>query len=290
MKSILKSFLFYVRFFLTSVVFFIPFVCHSQVFVPTVQINIDKVPEDLKYLWNNAEKAIVYYLTTPKWHDNPYDYEVPFQLSIYIEQVIDKPPERTYKSYLVATNGAEAYFTDKRWIFPLPEWNNLYRDGKFHPMLSVIEFYGYLILANEFDKWDLFGGESYYTKARAIADQGKFDARYISGWHERSDLVQNLTSRNRRPYRTFLFYASTSDYLLQYNPREAKVFADSAFILLPLISAEEKKMYLNANALTLANLAVGLGRKDYLELLLRIDSTHTALYEEQMKLLNKGGK
>ncbi|MCX7834652.1 MAG: DUF4835 family protein [bacterium] len=271
------------------VLFFLglPFGCFGQLLVPTIQINLDKVPDDLKPLWQDAEKSLRYFLTTPKWHENPYDYEVPFQISIYIEQVIEKPPERTYKSYLVATNGAEAYFTDKRWIYPLPEWRNLHRDGRYHPMLSVIEFYANLILANEFDKWDLFGGESYYIQARTIADQGKFDARFISGWHERSDLVQSLTARNRRMYRTFLYYACTGDYLIQYNPREARPFADSAFLLLPSLPSEDRKMFLNANAISLAKLAVGLGKKDYLELLIKLDSTHSSLYEEQMKHILK---
>lgn len=262
-------------------------IAYAQKLIPTVILNLEKTPDAIKPLWDGAERSISNFLTKPEWHENPYEYDVPFQVTIYIEQVIEKQPERTFKCYLVATNGAEAFFTDKRWLFPLPVWNQFYRDGKYHPMSAVLEFYANLILANEFDKWDLYGGELYYTKARAVGEQGKFDSRYILGWDERNGLLQHLTSRQRRTYRSFLHYAATSDYLIQYNPKEARGFADSAFILLPKLQTEDQKLYLSANALGMAKVAKSIGRRDYLELLMKVDSTHSSLYEDHLRKMSE---
>ncbi|MDK9699126.1 MAG: DUF4835 family protein [bacterium] len=257
---------------------------------PRITINLDKVPDDVKPLWDPAVRTLTNYLSVPAWHDDPFDYVVPVSIGIFIDQVIEKPPERTYRSYIIASNGAETQFSDKRWIFNMPDWNMIQRTSSpsFQPLLSNLEFYTMLILAAEYDKWDLYGGDIWYSRARGVCDLGKFDTRYVSGWPERSEVLQHLMSNSNRLYRQFYYYAFTGEYLTANNPREAKTFVDSTFILLPKIKSDDREQFFSTQAVLLANAAERMRRTDYLQQLATLDTARRVLYEERLqKLMGK---
>ena len=262
----------------------------AQRLAPDITIKFDKMPAGVRPLWNGAEQALQEYLRAPAWHDDLYDYAVPFNATIIIDQVIQKPPEWTYKCFLMVNNGGETQFSDKRWQFPLPEWRHIVRDGRFHPMMAGLEFYAMLVLAAEFDKWELYGGEMWYTRARRLADVGKFDTRYINGWPERQELMDELVAPANKGYRRFLYYAFTGEYISRNDPDAAKAFVDSAFALLPKLPVETRTQFFSASALLLGDAATRLRRADYLQRLVELDTTGAARYRAILDTLHPTAK
>ncbi len=258
----------------------------AQAITPTITINLDKTPDEFKPYWAGADRALVRYLTTPRWHENPFEYNVPLNIGIYIDQVNDSPIDRTYKTFLLVSNGAETQYTDKRWVFPIPDWKSISR-GSYHPMLAAIEFYTMLVLAEEFDKWDIYGGEIWLTRARAVSDQGKFDTRYVSGWNERCDLLSQIASPANKPYRLFRYYAYTGEYLSVNNPREAKLFIDSAFVLLPKLKLDDRQQFLTASGKLLADAAFRMQNVQQLETLAAMDSVTAVICRVKLDSLKK---
>ncbi len=99
---------------------------------------------------------------------------LPLRIQIYLQDASVSFEDR-YSGNLLIANSTDVQFYDKRWRFNYDSYEPLIPDENlFHPLTSVLEFYIYMVLAIEFDKYGKLSGTPNFNKAVNINEQARF--------------------------------------------------------------------------------------------------------------------
>ena len=63
-------------------------------------------------------------------------------------------------------------------------------DTMFDSLASIFDYYAYLFIAYELDSYELFLGDTYYSKAHEIASMG-ISSNYSSGWDTKLNEIRS---------------------------------------------------------------------------------------------------
>ncbi|MBN1996445.1 DUF4835 family protein [candidate division KSB1 bacterium] len=210
-----------------------------------VKVTLDGLSQDKQTKLAGFADKIEHYINSYNWSDDPWDTVV----YVYFEmapQDISTGAEERYSSVLMISNTNDIQFSDKRWKFAYQAEEILVHDEAYlHSFTNMVDFYIYLILGGEFDKWGTLGGTVYYEKARHIAEQSKFSlARYIDGWDRRLDLVNLLLSDRHKPFREMVdYYFYGISFIREDNAKARKHCATAVEMLDKILSNEPENEY-----------------------------------------------
>src|SRR5690606_30817233 len=111
--------------------------------------------------------------------------------------------EERYRGQIVMSNKYDMQLSDKRWRFAYQSTDMLNHDeSTLNSFTIMLDYFVYVFLGMEFDKWATLGGTEYFQKAKTIAEQAKFGlGRYIEGWDRRVEQITYLTSDQHVPFR-----------------------------------------------------------------------------------------
>ncbi len=254
---------------------------HSQLIYPEVTVDLQRLPEEAQVKLRGIDSVLTQYIEEGRhpWNRDDGGYDLPVQISLYFTEYSPNPQEDKYKANLIVTNKRDARYDDKRLEFGLrtPYQPN---QGSFDSFFSIIEFYIWVLVGNEEDKYEKLGGNRYFDKARQI-QLSSTSSIYYFGWDKRSDLLRELTADANKSYREFEFFYHTALYYdEQRRYEDAKAYLHYALLKLDLLLIDKRAEILETEH---SNLAVALKNCNYergIEALRRMDPAHKSYYNE----------
>ena len=262
---------------------------HAQRIEADVKVTLDGLSQVKQDELRDFEEKVEHYINSFDWCEDPWETIVYVHLEL-APQDISSGAEERYSSVILISNTNDIQFSDKRWRFAYQSEENLIHDEAYlNSFTNAIDFYIYLILGGEFDKWGTLGGDIYYEKARHIAEQSKFGlARYIDGWDRRLDLVNRLLSDVHKPYREMVdYYYYGLSYVNQDNAK-ARQHCATAIKMLDKITRndpdnEYAKNFIDAHRSEMIEIFRRAKNKEPVRTLRILDPENERLYQDLLE-------
>jgi hypothetical protein len=221
-------------------IFVAPTRSSAQQVQANIKINLDGLSQEKKDKLRDFSDKVEHYINSYDWCNDPWKTIVNVHLEM-APQDISSGAEDRYSSVILISNTFDVQFSDKRWKYAYQIEDNLVHDENYlNSFTNAIDFYIYLILGAEFDKWSTLGGTIYYEKAKHIAEQSKFSlARYIDGWDRRLDLVDYLLSDRHKAYREMVDYYYYGISFINQDNAKTRIHCATAIKMLDKILADD---------------------------------------------------
>ncbi|WP_445665887.1 type IX secretion system protein PorD [Fodinibius sp. AD559] len=204
---------------------------NANVTIDRSQINstslgyLDKLPQQIEEYINQYE------WTNANFNENE---RIKMSLQINLLSVEDY----NFKAQIIVRSQRPIYnttrntvlflFNDEEWDFEYtPNRTFLHDELQFDPLISLIDFYIYIILGYDFDSFEELGGTEYYQRAQNILSLAQSTSAI--GWsrssnqRNRAQLVSNLLQTNYELFRAALYqyHREGIDQFLD-NPEQAR--------------------------------------------------------------------
>ncbi len=284
------SFLFYL---FICLIFIGQFICPHQTLAQRVEgevtTDIRTLPIDRQDKLRDFAERIQHYINSYDWDEDPWQTTVYVNIQLILEDMSSGAEER-YKGTIVIDNNYDIQFSDKRWRFAYQSGDQLiHEENAMNSFTNMIDFYIYIILGHEFDKWSTLGGSPYYEKARHIAEQSKFGlGRFIDGWDRRLELVNYFLSDRHKPFREMLDYYFYGLSFVNVDNAEARKHCATAIKMLDKIISndpenEYAKKFIDAHHIELMEIFRRAKNKEPIRMLLVLDPTHERMYRDILR-------
>jgi hypothetical protein len=255
-----------------------------------VKVIIDKLPIEKQEKMREFDQIVKAYIERASWFEEEDQDIDPIIVSVqfFLQDSPSNVEDRYLCEFLISSSDIQYY--DRRMKFAYQPGERMIFDAQgVTPLTGVIDFYVYLVIANEFDKFGLFGGDIYFKKALSTAALGKFvRSEFILGWTERDELIKKM---QLEPYPTFrqmkdhFFYAQ---YVSSDNIGEAREHGRIAVDMLKKIAEHEfkfdaTKQFMDAHFLEFIRLFKDdKNNKAVFEKLILVDANHEDAYRENI--------
>lgn len=230
--------------------------CPAQRIVADVTVELQKMPQENQNKLQGLERSVKNYINQRQWAPNDYEYQAPFDIEIYFDEVLPVEFEDRYKAQVVVSNRSNMQYSDRRWQFAYEPGMQLQYNDQFDSFRSLIDYYTFMTLGFEFDKVKKFGGQPYYEQARRIAQQARLSSRYFLGWDKREEWVDEITDQrnDHLRYLNYLYYTGEWLYYTERDRETAKQFLTYAIKQLDKIRNEDDlKRFYDLNYYNYAN-------------------------------------
>lgn len=251
-----------------------------------VETDLRTLPVDKQQKLRDFADKVQHYINSYEWCNDPWRTTVYMQVQLILEDRSTNAEDR-YAGQILIHNNYDMQFFDKRWSYAYMAGDNLqHQEGNLDSFTSCLDFYIYLILGAEFDKWGTLAGQQYFEKAKGIAEQAKFGmGRFIEGWDRRLDLITYLLSDRHKPYREMVdYYFYGLSFVKEDNARARKHCATAIGMLDKLISNDPEneyaKKFLDAHYIEMVEVFRRAQDKEPVRTLLVIDPSHAQIYRD----------
>jgi len=251
-----------------------------------VTVILDKLPAEKKKRMANFQDKLTKYLNNRAWLEEVY--VIPFEIGVqlFLEDEFSSVEDRYRCSFLVS--GPDIQYYDKRGRFPFQENEELKQNAEYVPVLGLIDFYVYLVIANELDKYGSLEGTPYFEKARSVLQQGKF-SRFFEGWDRREETLQATFSNYYKKFRElkdYYFYGLSLDKEDELAPK--RDYVKQAVQKLEDVLKQNNdnlaaKQFIDAHYQEIVDLFKDSGDDTVFKILIRIDPERAKVYEEYVQ-------
>jgi hypothetical protein len=174
-------------------------------------------------------------------HDWIEEYEgppIPFTFRMYLTDESVGFEDR-YGARIHASNEYDLQYLDKDCHFAYQRGERLEHDAiVYHSLTGLLDYYAYLIIGGEMDKWSTLGGDSFYKAAREVVQEAQFSELY-RGWNQRSEVLERILAEENLNYRkmTAVYFRALA---LEENDNieEARQYGRSALAMIETILDE----------------------------------------------------
>lgn len=281
-------------------------VSYSQDLIATVNVNDQTLPIDVRERLKEFKQQVESYLNRNKWHDE----SIP-------------PIKCTFEFNFMSTNGFDQYNTQ---LFVVAQ-REVYRQNKsdpikytttlrildervnftysrsmqfvkndvmFDPLLSLLNYYAYMITGFDEDSYYPKGGTKYFQKAMDICNKLMSDK---TGWTEtgggskpsRLQLVQELTNPRFEDFRKSYFeYHWMGIDSLSISKANAQQYILRAVEKISAIKKREVKafnidIFFDEKYIEIADAFLNYGSRSVYDKLIQFDPSHQNTYDEARK-------
>ncbi|MDH7604709.1 MAG: DUF4835 family protein [Melioribacter sp.] len=276
----------------------------SQELDATVTVNFEQLPVAAKERLENFKNQIQNYLNNTKFTKGNWEGDrIKCSFNIFFISASD---ETTYMAQLVVTsqrpiegterNSLMLNILDNAWNFKYEKNQAMYfNQTDFDPLVSLLDYYAYIIIGFDMDSYYKLGGSEFFSKALEITIRGA-NSQFGEGWqakgtlYNRRGLAENLVNAKYQQFRMDYFdYHYNGLDLLESDPETAMKN------IVKLIKNLEKvrdqidtrsvllKVFFDAKAGELVEVLKNYPDKSIFETLKKIDAPHIAKYEEALK-------
>lgn len=259
---------------------------YAQQLEAQVETDLRTLPIDKQQKLREFADRVMHYINSYRWTDDPWRTKVMLQVQLILEDRSTNAEDR-YAGQILIHNNYDLQFFDKRWSYTyMIETNLQHQENGLDSFTSVLDFYIYLILGGEFDKWSTLGGQVYFEKAKSIAEQAKFGmGRFIEGWDRRLDLVTYLLGDRHRPYREMVdYYFYGLSFIREDNARARQHCATAISMLDKILTNDPEneyaKKFVDAHYMEMVEIFRRAINKDPLRTLMVIDPGHAQIYRD----------
>jgi hypothetical protein len=179
---------------------------YCQTFSAKVNIQADRLQPEEQAILAELPRLLEDYINNYNWTNENADIIIESRISIVVETVSRQGSEGIFRSQFIINSPSGENFLDRSFEFRYQAGQLIeHQRSYFDPLLSMIDFYVYMVIAGELDCYILLGGTSYYGRARIFVDGGLVSS-YAQGWRNRLDELQLITDDDHRPLRGAKFY------------------------------------------------------------------------------------
>ncbi|MDQ7064109.1 MAG: DUF4835 family protein [candidate division KSB1 bacterium] len=249
-----------------------------------VKIILKKLSLEKQKKMRDFQDKVYKYIATYEWF-NPKDLP-PFDLNfqMVLQDLPSNIEDRYRASLLVA--GPDIQYYDKRCVFAFQEGEEMEHDGQFTALKGIIDFYVYLVIANEYDKLGYLEGTPFLDKAKEVLQQGKF-SRFFTGWDRREELLDLILGKNYQKFREmkdYYFYAMAT---LDEERDKAKQYIVQALKMLEEVLENDSdldaaRQFIDAHYQEVLDIFKNDEDKTAIEILKRIDPEREDVYNEYL--------
>jgi hypothetical protein len=282
----LRSIKIIINSFLIGMVAVLPGRVSAQAIQAKVQLTLERLPLEKQEKLKNLDETIETYLNDYDWTDDSEDIQIPVTIQIYLQDKSVSYEDRYGGTFLISNNSDIQYY-DKYWYFPYdPAKPLMHNEGIFNPFTSFLDFYIYLILGGEYDKYGKFMGTPFYQKANQINDQAKFTTTFMSGWKERGMLIDHILGKEFARFREMkdLYFLGRS-YLGEEDSTAVKYCSEAIDLLNTILErnpeGKETLQFINAHYIEFIEMFQNDPRM--MRELIRIDPNHEKTYRQYLK-------
>jgi hypothetical protein len=266
-----------------------------------VSVNFEQLPAQNKEYLEDFARRLEDYINNHKWTDVDIGEE---KIECSIDIFFTYASENTYRAQIFIGSKRKVYNSerktvvlrvrDDRWDFFYDRNQPFYHDElRFDPLLSLIDFYMYLVIGYDFDTYEPFGGTKYFEKAFQICSNA-ISSRFARGWQKtatgfsRYNLISELLDPKYSVFRKAMFdYHYNGLDILSDQPDQALAKIDSVIDVMIDIkrninqTANVVKLFFDAKYLELAEIFRGYkDSKKILRKLMYVDPGHQSIYQE----------
>ena len=176
---------------------------------------------------SDLDQKLSDYINSTQFSDENQDIIINANLQIIIETVTNRGSEKLYKAQFLLNSPSGENYYDKNCEFTYyPSQPFDFYRSSFDPLLTLVDYYIYIILAGEMDTYELLSGNPFYDKAQDLANQGQL-SQYPFGWQNRLEEVLTATNADHAPLREAKFYYYEGLYFVEEenNPENVRKFS-----------------------------------------------------------------
>lgn len=269
----------------------------------TVTVNTEQLESLGKDNLEDFAQIVQDYLNNNKFTGEDWQGE---KIECNFQLFFTSSNENTYNGQAVITSSRDIYNSESKSLMLKVQDNNVsfnyeqsqsmyFNPSEFDPLLSLLNYYAYLIIGLDMDSYQPLGGNEYFTKASDIAILGS-NSSFSKGWaletsaYNKRGLVEDLLRSNFHQFRIdFYDYHYNGLDLMSDDKNEAvknivKLVQDldgiydkiSRMNLLLKVFFDTKHKEIFANIKDYPD-------KSILKLLKKIDPTHISTYDQGLQ-------
>lgn len=264
----------------------LPETVNAQTVRAKVTLQADRLQPEDQDLLRELPRQLEDYINTYNWSEEHQDIIIDCRLSFVIETFNRRGGEKLYRGQFVISSPSGENMVDRAYEF-------VYQRGQFmdhnrplfDPLLSLIDYYIYMVIAGELDTYILLGGSFFYDKAANIADEALV-SNYPLGWRYRLDEVKLITDADHRSLREAKFYYYECLFYIEVrkNAARARELAKKVVDLLEKTSQRRPnssalKRFFDAHYQEFCSLFVYDTDRRNIQKMMQIDNRHMETYQ-----------
>jgi len=264
---------------------------YSQKLFSKVTIILEKLPELKQEELKEFYRTIEDYINSTAWIEDDQGGEISISMQFLLSD-ISSSAESRYRANIIVSNEKDIQYFDKRCLFAYQIGEPLvHNENNPTSLTALIDFYVYLIIGGEFDKYSKFGGTPFFEKAKRCAAHGKFGlGRFIEGWDLREKLILDILSDKYKKFREMKDDFFLGVYLFDEEDERAKgrhsVY--NAILKIEKILAddaenEDCKRFIGAYSTKIIDIFKNAKNKDVFNKLIELDPERKNVYEKYLK-------
>ncbi|MBN2013386.1 DUF4835 family protein [candidate division KSB1 bacterium] len=259
---------------------------HAQRVVADVKITIsERINVETRERFPDFKQIIETYINNSTWTNGDLNIVIPMNVEFVFTSASYGSEDR-YAVQMLFSDNSDAQYFDQRCNFRFQQDEFLqHSTTNWTSFTALIDFYVYVILGDELDKFAKFMGTPYFEKAKLVAEQGNFlEPRFITGWDQRNTLIRELLSDGNKPFREMKDFYFYGYYFLTENPNKARQYIkESIKMMADILRAnpdhDRCKKFLSAHFIEIVNLFKESQDTTIFTTLIEIDPDHKEAYE-----------
>ncbi|MCB9203027.1 MAG: DUF4835 family protein [Flavobacteriales bacterium] len=189
----------------------------SQEFLADVQVDYSQVQTGNTQVYGTLESSLKNFINKTKWTDKNYKSFEKIRCSFAII-INSRPSNDTFEASLIVQSMRPVYnstyfspalnINDTKFTFKYVQFEPLvFNERKFSGknLTDVIAFYLYTILGFDADSYAPNGGQIYFAKAKAIADNAQNQSfpgwNFLDGYRSRGSFITDLLKPQNSEFR-----------------------------------------------------------------------------------------
>lgn len=262
---------------------------YAQKIKAKVTVTLENLPLEKQERLANFQQIIEDYINNHEWTNNEINVEIPITLQIFFKSDLSTSYEDRYGIQILISDNSDVQYFDKRCRMEYQKGEMLtHSDNNWDSLTSLLDFYLYLVIADEMDKFGRFMGTPYFEKTKLIAEQAKFGmGRFIEGWDIRNKLIQDILSEKNKKFRemkNFYFYGI---FYAEQDTNKARKYCSAAIDMIEEIMEQEPehercKKFISAHYIEIIDLFKNSKNKSIFQKLAKLDPDHFEIYEKYL--------
>ncbi|OUW21823.1 MAG: hypothetical protein CBD21_00085 [bacterium TMED161] len=176
-----------------------------------VTLDLRNVSKNYYFLLENLKDEIGSYFTGTIFSEEDVDLHIELKIHIVVESINRINNIETINAQFFTSNNIDLNQYSKSCTFPYYKGQSISFSSEFDPLSSLLDYFAYMFIANELDKYYPLGGTAFFNLAEKISIKGK-DSNYSNGWDDRWKKCKKVIENNH--LRNFRFHFYELQYLL----------------------------------------------------------------------------
>ena len=177
-----------------------------------VTLDLRNVSKNYYFLLENLKEEIGSYFTGTIFSEEDVDLDIELKIHIVVESINRINNIETINAQFFTSNNIDLNQYSKSCTFPYYKGQSISFLSEFDPLSSLLDYFAYMFIANEIDKYYPLGGTTFFNLAEKLSIKGK-DSNYSKGWDDRWKKCKKIIENNHLRNLRFHFYEL--QYLLE---------------------------------------------------------------------------